>query len=119
MAFAAISGGANVFLVKGLHDIDKQSKGFALRMVRNIQLLLKEEGFVNAVNDPAKGSYFIEKLTKELLTKNLEGFLRLRGFGLKYYETQPKQISSSKSPPRFVFLTLVWAGETGFWRQRR
>lgn len=89
MAFAAISGGANVFLVKGLNDIEKQSEGFALRMIRNIQLLLKEESFTDVVNDPAKGSYFIEKLTKELLTKNLSG--------LKYYETQPKKITTIKT----------------------
>lgn len=95
MAFAAISGGANVFIVKGLNDIEKQSQGFALRMVRNIQLLLREESFTDVVNDPAKGSYFIEKLTKELFLKNLTGFENLSG--LKYYETQPKQITSTKT----------------------
>lgn len=95
MAFAAISGGANVFIVKGLDDIEKQSQGFALRMVRNIQLLLKEESFTDMVTDPAKGSYFIEKLTKELFLKNLTGFQNLSG--LKYYETQPKNITSTKT----------------------
>ncbi len=95
IAFAAISGGANVFLVKGLKDIEKQSKGFSLRMIRNIQLLLKEESFTDMVNDPAKGSYFIEKLTKELFLKDIQGFPNLKD--LKYYETQPKQITSSKT----------------------
>jgi methylmalonyl-CoA mutase len=95
MAFAAISGGANVFVVKGLNDIEKQLQGFALRMIRNIQLLLKEESFTDVVNDPAKGSYFIENLTKELFLKNLTGFQNLSG--LKYYETQPRQITSTKT----------------------
>lgn len=97
MAFAAISGGANVFLVNGLKDIEKQSEGFALRMIRNIQLLLKEESFTDVVNDPAKGSYFIEKLTKELFLKNLQGFQNLGSLTPKYYETQPKQITSTKT----------------------
>ncbi len=97
MAFAAISGGANVFLVKGLNDIEKQSEGFPLRMIRNIQLLLKEESFTDVVNDPAKGSYFIEKLTKELFLKNLQGFQNLGSLTPKYYETQPKQITSTKT----------------------
>lgn len=101
MAFAAISGGANVFVVKGLKDIEKQSQGFALRMIRNIQLLLKEESFTNVVNDPAKGSYFIEKLTLELFRKNLTGFQNLSGLEAKYYETQPKQITATKTLERF------------------
>ena len=97
MAFAAMSGGANVFLVKGLNDLEKQSSGFALRMIRNIQLLLKEESFGDVVNDPSKGSYFIEKLTKELLSKNLTGFQNLSGLYVKYYETQPENITSIKT----------------------
>jgi methylmalonyl-CoA mutase len=97
MAFAAISGGANVFVVKGLNDIEKQSQGFALRMIRNIQLLLKEESFTDVVIDPAKGSYFIEKLTKELFLKNLQGFQNLGGLTPTYYETQPKKIITTKT----------------------
>lgn len=43
MAFAAISGGANIVIIHGLKDITQQSPGFAQRMSRNIQILLKEE----------------------------------------------------------------------------
>jgi len=66
MAFASIAGGANVFIPRGLKDIDKQPENFALRMGRNIQLLLKEESFTTLVSDPGKGSYFIENLTKNI-----------------------------------------------------
>jgi methylmalonyl-CoA mutase len=54
MAFAAISGGANIVIIHGLKDITQQSVGFAQRMSRNIQILLKEEANAAWVNDPAK-----------------------------------------------------------------
>jgi methylmalonyl-CoA mutase len=92
-AFAAISGGAQVFLAKGLSSLSGQSEDFMLRMIRNTQLILVEESFTNKVWDPCKGSYFIEKLTKELLFKNLIGFKNLSN--LKFYETQPKNISTT------------------------
>jgi len=75
LAFAAISGGASLFLINGLETLNNQSPDFALRMVRNIQLILKEESFTDSVSDPSKGSYFIENLTKELAEKAWEKFI--------------------------------------------
>lgn len=69
MAFAAISGGASLFLVRGLGDLPTQVAGFAQRMNRNTQLLLTKESFTHQVNDPGKGAFFIEALTREILNK--------------------------------------------------
>jgi len=91
MAFAAISGGANVVIIHGLNDIIQQSEGFAQRMSRNIQILLKEEANAVWVNDPAKGSYFLETLTKAFL-ENLKSLQNFRDF--KSYESQPATINS-------------------------
>ena len=66
MLLSAIAGGACVVSVRGLKDIERQNPGFGLRMNRNIQLLLREESFAAYVVDPAKGSYFIENLTRQL-----------------------------------------------------
>jgi methylmalonyl-CoA mutase len=86
MAFAAISGGANIVIIHGLKDITQQSVGFAQRMSRNIQILLKEEANAAWVNDPGKGSYFIESLTKAFL-ENLKGISNFNNF--RSFEYQP------------------------------
>jgi methylmalonyl-CoA mutase len=86
MAFAAISGGANIVIIHGLKDITQQSAGFAQRMSRNIQILLKEEANAAWVNDPGKGSYFIESLTKAFL-ENLKGISNFNNF--RSFEYQP------------------------------
>lgn len=66
MAFAAISGGTNVFTTHGLEENQKFNQNFLYRIVRNIQLLLKEESNANGVNDPSQGCYFIELLTQKI-----------------------------------------------------
>ena len=96
IAFAAISGGANVLSIKGVNNLKSQTENFALRMIRNIQLLLQEECFVNKVQDPAKGSYFIEKLTREILYKTLK-HSKTQKPAIAYFETQPKSTVDFKT----------------------
>ncbi len=96
LTFAAMTGGANVVSVQGLNNLQSQSNTFALRMIRNIQLLLKEESLVDRVQDPFKGSYFIEKLTRQLTSKAIEGY-EGNGNSICYFETQPKSITKFKT----------------------
>lgn len=76
MVFSAIAGGAGMVSIKGLIDIERQNPGFGLRMNRNIQLLLKEEGFASHVSDPAKGSYFLDALTAKLAESVWNAFIK-------------------------------------------
>ena len=76
MVFSAIAGGAGIVSIKGLKGIEHQNPGFGLRMNRNIQLLLKEEGFASHVSDPAKGSYFLDALTAQLAESVWNAFIK-------------------------------------------
>lgn len=76
MVFSAIAGGASMVSIKGLKDIERQNPGFGLRMNRNIQLLLKEEGFASHVSDPSNGSYFIDALSQHLSESVWNAFIK-------------------------------------------
>lgn len=72
--FAASAGGANVittlpfdFAIEGGLPDD-----FSQRAARNTQIILQEEAFIGRVTDPAAGSWFMESLTGELVTKAWE-----------------------------------------------
>lgn len=60
-AMAAILGGANSICVTSY----EQSEA-ACRLARNTQLLLRHEGFLARVADPAGGSYYLEHLTGDI-----------------------------------------------------
>lgn len=68
-AMAASIGGSNSLFIKPFdmlrHTRDKQAE----RLSRNIQLILKEESYLNQMADIAAGAYFIEYLTEQLAEK--------------------------------------------------
>lgn len=47
----------------------RQPTNFSQRIARNQQLILSEEAYFDKVEDPAAGSYYIEKLTEKLAKK--------------------------------------------------
>ena len=47
----------------------------------NIALILKEESHLDKVSDPAKGSYYIESITKSIIEKSWELFLTIEKGG--------------------------------------
>jgi len=57
-AMSAVIGGADTLYVEPF--------GFAPRLARNVQYVLREESHLDAVADPAGGSYYIEVLTDSL-----------------------------------------------------
>ncbi len=69
MAFAAMAGGVQSLVVKGLKNIKGAEPSFSARMIRNIQGLLKEESFVCDVHDPARGAYFFDNVNSALMEK--------------------------------------------------
>ena len=81
---SAIIGGSNTVWNKSYDSIFHKSNEFGERIARNQLLILKQESYFKASNNPAKGSYYIEIITDQLsekaliLFKNIEvngGFL--------------------------------------------
>jgi methylmalonyl-CoA mutase len=52
--------------VGGCDSLEVVPARFSARMARNVQLILKEEAHLDAVADPAGGSYYVETLTDAL-----------------------------------------------------
>ena len=84
-SMAAILGGANSLSVLPFNGVFEQPTPFSERIARNQQLILKGESFFDKVADPASGSYYIEKLTAELIQHAWELFLQVDEKG-GYYE---------------------------------
>ncbi|MCK9612185.1 MAG: methylmalonyl-CoA mutase family protein [Bacteroidales bacterium] len=63
---SAAIGGANAITVLPFNNTYKETDEFSARIARNIQIILKEEAYLDKVIDPAAGSYYIESLTDEI-----------------------------------------------------
>lgn len=80
-AMSAIIGGCDVLTVEyGNYGTPKEIDRFE-RIAKNIQLILKEEAYLDKVIDPSAGSYYIESLTAQLLEKSWTNFLALEDNG--------------------------------------
>lgn len=63
IALSAAIGGANRLIVS---PSGHANEAFSKRIARNVQHLLKMESFLDKVTDPGAGSYYIERVTREL-----------------------------------------------------
>jgi methylmalonyl-CoA mutase len=54
---------------------------FSGRIARNVQLLLKEESYLDRVTDPSAGSYYIETLTASIADEAWKLFIEIEGKG--------------------------------------
>lgn len=106
-SMSAILGGANTICNLPYDALYHKSNEFGERISRNQLLILKAESYFDMVSNPADGSYYIEKLTKELsekalnLFKSLEksgGFLKLLKEG-----TIQKKIKESANKEQELF----------------
>ncbi|MHC0036000.1 methylmalonyl-CoA mutase family protein [Pseudoneobacillus sp. C159] len=79
-AFAAVLGGVQYLQVHAYNELEGHTP-LAERLARNSQLILKEESFLQNIVDPAGGSWYIESLTNELVTKAWEYFLTIEDQG--------------------------------------
>jgi methylmalonyl-CoA mutase len=67
---SSIFGGSDAILMQNIpFDAEKYPEGFASRITRNIQNVLWNESFLYRVNDPAKGSYFIDDLCEKMINE--------------------------------------------------
>jgi methylmalonyl-CoA mutase len=71
-AMAAVFGGTQSLHTNSFDEALALPTPFSARLARNTQLILQEETGIPAVVDPWGGSYFMEKLTRELADKARE-----------------------------------------------
>jgi methylmalonyl-CoA mutase len=72
-AMSAIIGGVNALAI----DTLEEETAFHQRIGLNTQHLLQMESYFDQVQDPAAGSYYIEKLTSQIAEKTWERFRNL------------------------------------------
>jgi methylmalonyl-CoA mutase len=65
-AIAAVLGGTQSLHTNSFDEAIALPTDFSARIARNTQLILAEESGVTAVADPLGGSWYVEKLTREL-----------------------------------------------------
>jgi len=80
-AISAILGGTDSLALCPHDFYAEKSSPLAARLTRNIQLVLKEEAYLDKVADPAAGSYYIETLTQKLIEASWKLFLDIDNKG--------------------------------------
>ena len=78
---SAVLGGANIIYNQPYNQLFQESTEFGERISRNQLLILKNESYFDAVNNPSDGSYYIEQLTSQLGEKALELFKNIEANG--------------------------------------
>ncbi|MDX2068851.1 MAG: methylmalonyl-CoA mutase family protein [Haliscomenobacter sp.] len=74
-AMSAIIGGAQeLYVLPSNVGAGESPTPFSRRIARNVQHLLRQESYLDKVQDPAAGSFYVEKLTEELARKAWEVF---------------------------------------------
>ena len=74
-AMSAIIGGTDGLVLRPFDTVFPEQPELAERVARNISGILNDESYFNKVTDPAKGSYFVEWLTQELIDKAWNAFM--------------------------------------------
>jgi methylmalonyl-CoA mutase len=80
-ALSAVLGGVDSLHIAPYDEIMGAPDDFSRRISRNIHALLAEEFHFTAPNDPAGGSFYIEKLTDELARKAWAAFQEIEKQG--------------------------------------
>jgi methylmalonyl-CoA mutase len=68
-AMSSVLGGADLITVLPFDHPYGKSSAFSDRVARNVQIILRDEAYLDRVADPASGSYYIESLTDSLAEK--------------------------------------------------
>lgn len=80
---SAVLGGADFVSNLAYDEIYHKENEFADRIARNQLLILKQESYFNAVNNPAEGAYYIENITSQIAEQSLSLFKQIeKGDGL-------------------------------------
>ncbi len=80
-AMSAVLGGVDSLHVGPFDELDSWPDEFSRRIARNVQLVLSHECHFDQVQDPAGGSWYVEKLTADLAEKAWSIFQEIEGAG--------------------------------------
>ncbi|MBX0290829.1 hypothetical protein K3G63_10290 [Hymenobacter sp. HSC-4F20] len=80
-AMSAVLGGADAISVGAFDCLFHAPNEFAERLARNLPVLLREEAYLDRVQDPAAGSYYLETLTDQLSREAWALFQKLEAAG--------------------------------------
>ena len=80
-ALSAVTGGADQLFLSPAEGAEEKATSFGHRMALNIQHLLRLESGLDAYADPAAGSYYLEKLTEQLVESAWERFRAVEAQG--------------------------------------
>lgn len=80
-AMSAIIGGVDCLTIEPFDISYKEPDAFSNHLSRNIQNILKEESYLNKVQDVAAGSYYIENLTDQIAEQAWELFKEIEKRG--------------------------------------
>lgn len=96
---SAVIGGSDAIALQPFDVAYKESDEFSRRIARNVQVLLKEESFLDRVVDPAAGSYYIETLTNSIAEQAWKLFQEVesKGGALRVMEDGSLQADIEKS----------------------
>ncbi|PKR81631.1 methylmalonyl-CoA mutase [Brumimicrobium salinarum] len=80
-AMAAVFGGTQSLHTNALDEAIALPTDFSARIARNTQIFLQEESGITDFIDPWGGSYYVEKLTDDLVNKAWELIQEVEGLG--------------------------------------
>jgi methylmalonyl-CoA mutase len=80
-AMSAIIGGVNCLTIEPFDISYKDPDEFSNRLARNISHILREESYLNKVQDVSAGSYYIENLTDQVAEQAWELFKEIEKRG--------------------------------------
>ena len=80
-ALAALLGGANSLALLPHDFLYPAPSAFGKQTATQVYNLLRHEGQVDRVHDPAAGSYFLEDITRQVVEKSWERFLQMEEEG--------------------------------------
>ena len=80
-AMSAAIAGVESITVRPYDSVFESPTEFAERIAKNQQLILKHESHIDAVSDPAGGSYYIESLTASIAREAWNIFLEIENGG--------------------------------------
>jgi methylmalonyl-CoA mutase len=99
-AMSAVIGGCDTLTVSPFLSEDKEQNALNQRMAKNIQLILKEESYLDKVIDPSNGSYYIAALCNQILGKSWKLFKSLEKDGGFLESLKKESIQSSIAESR-------------------
>lgn len=110
---SAANGGVNGVVTLPYDSISLNgASSLAERLALNISSILKEESYIDKVNDPLGGSYSIEKLTDIIGKKSWKLFQELDSLGGTFKTTALDYIRQSVNEKRTLRIEKYKLGET-------